>query len=162
MANTILFMLKRAVRERCKSIRLAASAILFRILDSFGESKNKAAPVIYKTLIFALVENPSDPICRSFYLSNFQALFESNKGIPVQLLVEPLFKQMSATLVNGQNLKIFDFDFFVFINSHPKFSASCALLLLELLGRIILGENRSSRPDVKPDEFPLLSYYTLA
>jgi len=68
MSNTILFMLKRAVRERVKSIRLAASAFMFRLLDSFGETKNKAAPVIYKTLIFALVENPNDPTVRNFYL----------------------------------------------------------------------------------------------
>lgn len=68
MSNTILFMLKRAVRERVKPIRLAASAYLFRLLDSFGETKNKSAPVIYKTLIFALVENPSDPTVRNFYL----------------------------------------------------------------------------------------------
>lgn len=96
MANTILFMLKRALRERAKQIRVTASALLFRILDSFGETKNKAAPVIYKSLIFALIENPSDPTVRSFYLNNFQALFESNKGIPVQLLVEPLLKQLAV------------------------------------------------------------------
>jgi len=75
---------------------------------------------------------------------------------------------MAATLVNGQNLKIFDFDFFVFINSHPKFSASCALQLLELLGHVILGDLKQPLSQgkgttaSKPDEFPLLSYYTLA
>ena len=83
MANTILFMLKRAVRERVKSIRIASSAMLFRILDSFGERKHKVAPVIFKSLIFALIENPSDLTARAFYLSNFQSLFEANKGIPV-------------------------------------------------------------------------------
>jgi hypothetical protein len=83
MSNTVLFMLKRAVRERTKSIRIASTAFMFRLLDSFGETKNKAAPVIYKTLIFALIENPTDPTVRSFYLQNFKFLFETNKSIPV-------------------------------------------------------------------------------
>lgn len=94
MSNTVLFMLKRAVRERTKSIRVAATAFMFRLLDSFGETKNKAAPVLYKTLIFALIENPNDPTVRSFYLQNFKSLFETNKSIPVQLLFEPLVKQI--------------------------------------------------------------------
>ena len=33
MANTLLFMLKRAIRERAKSIRLTSVAYLFKLLD---------------------------------------------------------------------------------------------------------------------------------
>jgi hypothetical protein len=68
MTNTILFMLKRAVRERTKSIRTASTIFLFRMLESLSATKNKSAPVILKTLIFALIENPSDPTIRSMYL----------------------------------------------------------------------------------------------
>jgi hypothetical protein len=41
MTNTILFMLKRAVRERTKSIRTASTIFLFRMLDILSETKNK-------------------------------------------------------------------------------------------------------------------------
>ena len=62
---------------------MAASAYLFRLLDCFSETKNKSAPIIYKTLIFSLIENPYDPTIRSFYFSNFKSVFEKNKTIPV-------------------------------------------------------------------------------
>lgn len=68
MTNTILFMLKRAVRERTKSIRTASTVFLFRMLEILSSIKNKSAPVILKTLIFALIENPGDPTVRSMYL----------------------------------------------------------------------------------------------
>jgi hypothetical protein len=68
MTNTILFMLKRAVRERTKSIRTASTIFLFRMLETLSATKNKSAPVILKTLIFALIENPNDPTIRSMYL----------------------------------------------------------------------------------------------
>lgn len=68
MTNTILFMLKRAVRERTKSIRTASTVFLFRMLEILSSTKNKSAPVILKTLIFALIENPCDTTVRSMYL----------------------------------------------------------------------------------------------
>ena len=83
MTNTIMFMIKRAVRERTKSVSMAASVFFFRLLDSFSETKNKSAPVIFKTLIFELIENPNDPTIRSVYLSNFKSVFAVNKSIPV-------------------------------------------------------------------------------
>lgn len=127
MSSTIIFMLKRAVRERVRSIRMAASVFMFRLLDQLGEKLNKNAPVIYKTLIFALVENPTDPTMRSFYLSNFRQLFETNKGIPVQLFLDPFLKQVHSQLHVNLSLKVFDFDFFMFISSHPKFNADGTL-----------------------------------
>ena len=36
MANTLLFMLKRAIRERAKSIRIASVAYLFKLLDKLS------------------------------------------------------------------------------------------------------------------------------
>ena len=75
MANTLLFMLKRAIRERAKSIRLTSVAYLFKLLDKLSSTKNRSAPLIYKTLIFSLIENPNDPTIREMYFSNFRELF---------------------------------------------------------------------------------------
>jgi hypothetical protein len=33
---------------------------MFRLLDKFAEDKNLSAPVLYKALIFSLIENPGD------------------------------------------------------------------------------------------------------
>ena len=98
MANTLLFMLKRAIRERSKSIRISSVACLFKLLDKLSSTKNKSAPLIYKTLIFSLIENPNDPTIREMYLSNFKELFISNTSIPVALLAEPLVKQIQNSI----------------------------------------------------------------
>ena len=98
MANTLLFMLKRAIRERAKSIRISSVAYLFKLLDKLSSTKNKSAPLIYKTLIFSLIENPNDPTIREMYFANFKELFSTNKSIPVGLLSEPLVKQIRNSL----------------------------------------------------------------
>lgn len=96
--------------------------------------------MIFKTLIFSLIENPNDPTIRGLYLSNFRCLFENNKSIPVQLLMEPLIKQIQASLGVNYQLKVFDFDFFNFIIGHPKFGPNTSLLLFDLFARITLNE----------------------
>ena len=68
-------MLKRGARDKHKPIRIVAVSELFRLLDKFSEEKNPAAPGIYKTLIFSLVENPADSTVRGLYFSNFTTLF---------------------------------------------------------------------------------------
>ena len=65
---------------------------MFRLLDKFSVEKNAAAPGIYKTLIFSIVENPEDQTVRELYLANFQSLFEQVKSIPVGLFIDPFVK----------------------------------------------------------------------
>ena len=48
------------VRERIRSVRLVTATCMFKLLDKFSAEKNQAAPSLYKTLIFSLVENPHD------------------------------------------------------------------------------------------------------
>lgn len=48
--------------------------------------------MIYKTLIFALVENPADPSIRELYFHNFKDLYYAAPSIPIALLLEPLIK----------------------------------------------------------------------
>ena len=127
MGNTLLFMLKRAIRERAKSIRIASVAYLFKLLDKLSSTKNKSAPLIYKTLIFSLIENPNDPTIREMYFSNFKELFQSNPAVPIGLLAEPLIKQIQTSLGISFQLKIFDFDFFIYMIDHPKLSVSLGI-----------------------------------
>lgn len=47
----------------------------FRLLEKFAEEKNSSAPVLYKALIFSLIENPGDIILREHYFNNFSFLF---------------------------------------------------------------------------------------
>lgn len=49
---------------------------MFRLLDKFSGDKNASAPALYKSLIFSLIENPSDIQIREHYYGNFAYLFE--------------------------------------------------------------------------------------
>ena len=108
---------------------MVAVAAFFRILDKFSQTRNSSAPLIYKTLIFSLVESPMEPTIREMMLCNFVNLFEDNASIPLGLLIDPLFKLL---LSNPQAiaLKVFDFNFFVFIAKHPKLQSAQAAQLL--------------------------------
>jgi DNA-binding ferritin-like protein (Dps family) len=69
--------LKKAARDRQRSLRIVAVSLMFRLLDKFAEEKNSSAPALYKSLIFSLIENPSDILMREHYFGNFTALFET-------------------------------------------------------------------------------------
>lgn len=94
MTNTLIFVFKRTVSERTKSIRLLSIAYLFKVLEKLIELKKKAALTLYRTLIYSLVESPFDPTIRELYLANFNQLFKQNPKMPVEWLVEPLLKQL--------------------------------------------------------------------
>ena len=140
MANTLLFMLKRAIRERAKSIRISSVAYLFKLLDKLSTTKNKSAPLIYKTLIFSLIENPNDPTIREMYFANFKDLYQSNPSIPVGLLADPLVKQIQTSLGVSFQLKIFDFDFFIYIIDHPKLQLPLGLEIFDLFTNVALKD----------------------
>jgi len=51
---------KKNIRDRSRQVRLVAGTQMFMLLDKFSAEKNSAAPNLYKTLIFSLVESPAD------------------------------------------------------------------------------------------------------
>ena len=54
---------------------------------------------------------------RELMLNNFMTLFKDNPGIPIQLLIFPLFKLIQNVKFNASTV---DFEFFHFISKHPK------------------------------------------
>lgn len=46
------------MRDRVRAVRLVTAVQMFKLLDKFSVEKNSAAPSIYKTLIFSMVESP--------------------------------------------------------------------------------------------------------
>ena len=94
VTNTLIFVFKRTVSERNKSIRLISIAYLFKVLEKLIELKKKAALTLYRTLIFSLVESPFDPTIRELYFANFSELFKLNPKMPIEWLMEPLVKQV--------------------------------------------------------------------
>jgi hypothetical protein len=68
VVNSILFILKRSLKDRNISVKLTASAHMFTVLGEFSKIRNPSAPVLYKALVFSAVENIDDLTVREFYL----------------------------------------------------------------------------------------------
>ena len=113
---------------------------MFRLLEKFAEEKNSSAPVLYKALIFSLIENPGDIILREHYFNNFSFLFEQYANIPLNLLLDPLIKQITISENVTYFYKVFDFDFFSQVAKHPRLTPSNAVALCDLIGNIYLGD----------------------
>jgi hypothetical protein len=92
LAASMLASLKRGMRDRSRLLRQACIAYLFHLLEIFSEERNMFAPIVYKSLTFALVENHSNVELREFFLLNFAETFEKIPNIPIGVLVEPLVK----------------------------------------------------------------------
>lgn len=90
--NSLQHVFKKNVRERIRSVRIVTATCLFKLLDKFSAEKNTAAPAIYKTLIFSLVEAPQEQTTRELFLTSFQTLYDSVKSIPIGLLIDPFVK----------------------------------------------------------------------
>lgn len=132
--------LKKAARDRQKSLRLVAVALSFRLLDKFAQEKNSSAPALYKALIFSLIENPGDLLLREHYFGNFSALFESQPSIPVSLLLDPLLKQIAISENVTYFYKTADFDFFQALAALPKLTPANGLSLADLLCKLYLRD----------------------
>ena len=92
MPNTLIKLLKTRIRVGSRIQKQTAIAQLFRLLSYFSATLNPFAPVVYKTLTFALIENHSDDTIREIFLSNFSTLFSEISSIPVGIIIDPIAK----------------------------------------------------------------------
>lgn len=65
---------------------------LFRILDHLAISKDSHAALLYKKLVFSLIENFDNKEIREFLVSNFLRLIKRYSTIPVDILIIPMVK----------------------------------------------------------------------
>ncbi|KAM3144419.1 hypothetical protein pb186bvf_003583 [Paramecium bursaria] len=136
LPNQYLFMMKKASRDQSKVLRYFSLNYLFRILEKLANDRNPYAAVLYKKLTFSLIENYDDVEMREFIMNNFMYLIQRFSSIPIDILIEPLVKQiiMNDTLVNFPDMKLFKF-----IVGHPKMRVRLAIILLDLLAKIYLN-----------------------
>ena len=116
-------------------MQIGALTCLFHLLDGFSHSEHSYAPYIYKTLIFALIENHANEVAREFIISNIIFTLEAMPHVPVGVMVPPIVKQASLYGYNNH-----DFDFFITLAKHPRLTLRHGLLLVDLLGKICLND----------------------
>ena len=68
IANTLLDILKRAMRDHSQILKIISVTQLFRLLDYFASERNPYASVIYKKLTFSLMEEHANVYLRDIFL----------------------------------------------------------------------------------------------
>lgn len=94
LGNAILNFLKRSSRTSRKVFKLNIFSMLFSLLDYLSQTRNPFAPVVYKIVIFSLIENFTEVSIREFITVNLRKTLSRNTTIPVNVLVSPLTKQL--------------------------------------------------------------------
>eukprot|EP00347_Sterkiella_histriomuscorum_P006073 403354173 len=141
LGQITLTILKRNCRDKSQIVRMTAISQLFRLLDQFSSERNQYAPVLFKTLIFSLIENHSNELVRAHIMSNFQFTFERITTIPVGILVDPLVKQIYMSEGITFKFNVFDFDFFTQLSKHPRLNIKNAIQIADLMAKAYLNEN---------------------
>lgn len=139
IATQILSALKRAIRDKSRILKTVGLTLLFRLLETFAAERNNYAPIIYKTLTFCFIENYSDLETREYIIHNFCAAFDRFQSIPVDIIVEPLIKELQIMEASTSTLNLFDFKLFNYIASHNKLTLKNGIQLLDSLAKIYLN-----------------------
>ena len=135
----IIKLLKKGTRHAALPVQVAATAVLFALLDVLaarsGHEKEELGPQVYKALIFLLVEAHADAkrsafdgVLRDFVASNLCNSLEKQRLVPVDVLVKPLVSQIQLVGVS-----MTDFEILEACAAHPRLSSRTAEKLTELL-----------------------------
>ncbi|CAD8109737.1 unnamed protein product [Paramecium sonneborni] len=162
--NQFLFLMKKGTRDSSNNLKYFSLNMLFRLLDKLATDRNPYAAVLYKKLTFTLIENYNEIDVREFMLNNFMYLIQKYSSIPIDILIEPLIKQV---MLNDALVNLTDMTLFKFISKHPKMKIRLAILLLDLLAKIYLNSVTMSHLSLNPiqvllarfAESPLLREY---
>ena len=139
LATNFLTVVKKGTRDKALNIRVMSVILLFKLLEFLAKTKNPYAPILYKTLTFSFIENHSEVTLREFYCRNFQCIMQAFPSIPVDILADPLIKQIQVSENSSYFLNIFDLDLLFTISQHPKLQVKIGILLLDLMAKIYLN-----------------------
>jgi hypothetical protein len=112
---------------------------MFRLLDKFATEKNSSAPLLYKSLIFTMIESFRELTVREHYFNNFTLLFQSVPSVPIGLLIEPLIKIMTNDKPTF-SFNTCDLVFLQVLSEHPKLNINAAVMIADLLAKAYLNQ----------------------
>ena len=118
-SDLILQLMRKAIKEPKHTVLKATTLMsMFRVLGVFGVTKNRSAPIVYRTLVFNAIENCHDDVPREMNLSLFKDLYVAQPQVPVDLIVDPLCKLLMSE--DAFRLRAFDFEFIGVLTKHHK------------------------------------------
>ena len=90
--------LKKGARDRFKTVSILSMNLMSSLLLTFSKDRNKYAPIIYKAMTFILIDCYFNQELREEMINNFINLFRVIPTIPIQILCDPLLKQIWINL----------------------------------------------------------------
>ena len=118
-SDLILQLMRKAIKDPKHTVLKATTLMsMFRVLDTFSVTKNRSAPMVYRTLVFNAIENCQDDVPREMNWSLFRDLFAAQPQVPVDLIVDPFCKLLMSE--DGFKLRAFDFEFIGALTKHLK------------------------------------------
>lgn len=135
LSDLILTLLKKGTRDRSDLVVNSSIVLLFKLLDYFASVKNSFAPIMFKTLTFSCIENHANLGMRELFLRNFGELFNKFQSIPVNILLEPLIKQIQVGEKNYV-INVFDMELLMICAEHAKMNIKMVILLFDLLIKV--------------------------
>lgn len=147
--DAIMKILKKGARDVRRTLCIISIELMFRLLSNFASQKHSFAPTIYKTLTFLLVEFYWEVDVRDLMLRHFIELFANFESIPINILCEPLLKQIEISQYHAASFNVFDFEFFTVVSAHRKLNFPTALLVIDSLSKIALTSVFYQKPAIK-------------
>jgi hypothetical protein len=118
-SSAILKYYRKSIREDSRSnVKQTGIIILFRLMSALGLIKDDNAPTIYKTLVFLFLEKYDNPILKENFLAQFQNIFNQDNTIPLDIMLEPYFRQLKTST----NYDLNDLKFLAAVIKHPRVS----------------------------------------
>lgn len=139
-SDQIITLTQRANRDKNESLQFLSLVLLFRLMDVFSSENSPYAPIVYRSLIFALVENHSKINIRQLILNNIALTFENYPDIPLSTLIEPYIKLIRRSEGITFFYNQFDFDFLGSISTHPKLNVKNAIQILDSLTKAYIED----------------------
>ena len=97
-SNAILSSLKKGCRDRHRDVSILSIGLMSALLNSFAKARNRFAPVIYKAMTFILIEGYPNLELRENMLNIFIGVFTQHYSIPINILTDPLLKQIKINI----------------------------------------------------------------
>eukprot|EP01135_Chromosphaera_perkinsii_P003378 Nk52_evm2s242 gene=Nk52_evmTU2s242 len=140
ICHCIIALLKKGCRNTSIQVEIIAHACLFELLEQFSLQRYIYAPLIYKTLIFSLIESRPVETLSNFVIQNMCISLERLNCLPVGLIVEPFVRQV--VLTGFENT---DFDLCVVLAKHSTLEVTEGLILTQFLGAFCVNETVHAR-----------------
>ena len=141
LLEKIINFFKSCVRSDIKSVYSTSIAQIIALMDKFGKDKNKSGPQLYKSLVSLFLEGYNNEEKREFFLENFEAFFNDEQQVPIDIFLEPYINQLNTV----DNYGLSDFEFLFKMIEHPRIESKHLPLILKFIFNVNLKNQYYSR-----------------